>query len=234
MTLSEMTVLVTGAANGIGRALAEGFLAEGAAVVGVDIDERGLASLAAAGAFTLNADVGEEDAVHAAIKAAVARHGRLDVLVNNAGLGLTGTIEDARAGDFELMFQVMVMGPIYGMRHALPTMRRQGFGRIVNLLSRSAEKRLPEHGAYNGAKAALWAITRTVAAEAKGSGVLVNGLIPGPVRTAMNPTGSQTPDAAWRTARMLALLPPDGPSGQVFWNEREYVLFSEGNEAYAV
>lgn len=227
--LEARTVLLTGAASGIGQALAHGFFDDDARVVAVDRNPPGLQSLAGRGALTLEVDVSRPDEVAGMVSFAVSETGRLDVLINNAGLGFAVELLDHAPDQFEELIRVNLFGPVYGMESALPRMREQGYGRIINVLSRAAEAGRPGFAAYGSSKAALWAVTRSVARENRDYDIKVNGLIPGPTKTAMNPRGEQDPSAVYPTARMLATLPADGPSGRVFWGEKPYRLFDPAN-----
>jgi 3-oxoacyl-[acyl-carrier protein] reductase len=230
--LHASTVLITGAGRGIGRALAEGFLADGATVVGVDVDAEALAILAARGATTIVGDVSDpadvERFVHGARDAG---GGHLDVLVNNAGTAQRGTIEELGPDAYERTLRVNLFGPFYGMRAAIPIMRAQGFGRVINVISRNAEFNPAGLSGYSTSKAALWSLTRTAANELQGVDILVNALIPGPTLTDMNPSGTQSPDAVYPTARMLATLPTGGPSGKCFWDLEEYRMYQREKRA---
>jgi NAD(P)-dependent dehydrogenase (short-subunit alcohol dehydrogenase family) len=231
--LGGRTVVVTGAASGIGRAIVTGAAADGATVVGADIDEVGLASLAAGGVMTVVTDVADEAQVRVMIDRAVSETGRVDVLVNNAGIAGRGRIETMPKGEFERTVAIHLFAAVYGIRAALPHMRAQGFGRIVNVLSRGAEIANPDGVAYSAAKAALLALTRSVAREADGCDILVNGLIPGPTNTAIwgvDRPELQAPDVVYPHVRWLVELPEGGPSGAVFWNSEPYRLFHpDGN-----
>jgi NAD(P)-dependent dehydrogenase (short-subunit alcohol dehydrogenase family) len=233
MALRGKTIVITGAASGIGRALAFGFLAEGAAVLAADISEEGLAGLASRGASTQLTDVAEREQVEALIARAVAETGRIDALFNNAGYGARKRVEDTAPGSFEKMIAVHLFGALHGMRAAIPRMRAQGCGRIINTLSRAAEVSAPGQAAYSSAKAALWALTRAAAHETADCDILVNGLIPGPTNTGIwgrDMPRLQSADAVYPTARLLATLPAGGASGQVFWNEKPYPLMDPANE----
>jgi NAD(P)-dependent dehydrogenase (short-subunit alcohol dehydrogenase family) len=226
--LRGRTIVVTGAASGLGRAWTLGFLDAGARVVAADIVATGLVDLEARGALTIVADVARAHDVKATIDLALGRTGRLDALFNNAGLGFRTRIEDLADDEFERHVAVHLFGTVSGMRFAIPAMRRQGHGRIVNTISRAAEAGSAGNSAYAAAKAAIWAATRSAAAETAGSDVLVNMLIPGPTNTAIwgrDMPRLQAPEVTFPTARMLATLPSGGPSGKVFWNEREYPMF---------
>lgn len=226
--IAGQTVIVTGAASGIGRALAANFAKDGAQVVAVDVNGEGLASLAGDGIETVVGDVTQPDVLDQATHTALDRTGRVDVLVNNAGIGLRRKIEDLSVGDFEAVYAVHVLGSLYGIRAVAGAMRKQGHGRIISIVSRAPEECLPGGSAYAGAKAALWAVSRSAAAELAEDGVLVNCLIPGPTNTALwnRPRPDlQSPDVVYPTALALATLPAGGPNGRTFWNLAEYPLF---------
>lgn len=226
--LQGRTVVVTGAASGLGRAFARLFHAEGATVVAADIDERGLEPLAGEGLLTCPTDVTDQDQVERMVEVAVEATGRVDVLVNNAGVAGQGRIEQLEPGAFERVVAVHAFATLYGIRAALPHMRAQDHGRIINVLSRGAEIPNPDNVAYSAGKAAALAITRSAARQVEGADILVNGLIPGPTNTAIwgvDRPELQAPEAAYPTARMLATLPRGGPTGKVFWDLEEYQLF---------
>ena len=226
-----MTVLVTGGASGIGHALCEGFLADGARVVAVDRSPQGLIPLAEQGAVTLQLDVSDPAQVEGMVETAVDKTGRLDVLFNNAGIGYRSYLVKHQPDQFEELIRINLFGPVYGMRYAIPVMRSQNFGRIINLVSRSPEAAAKGMSAYGSSKAALWAATRHIANEVSDVDILINGMIPGITKSGMMPEG-QDPSKVYPTARMLATLPAGGPSGKVFWDEKEYRMFEPDNEAY--
>jgi len=224
--LAGQVALVTGAASGIGRAIAAGLIADGARVAGLDVNPEGLGEIA--GLLPIVGDVADPASVERAAAATVAELGGLHVLFNNAGYGLTHRIEDLESGEFERLVAVHLFGTLYGIRSALSHMRAAGYGRIINTLSRAAEVGPPGSSAYAAAKAAMWALTRCAAQETADADILVNGLIPGPTNTAIwgrDRPEMQAPEAVYPTARMLATLPAGGPSGRVFWKEKEYPMF---------
>lgn len=230
--IAGRTVVVTGAGSGIGRALALGFARDGARVFGADLAVESMSDLAAAGVRAVPCDVTGRERVEALIAVALGETGRLDVLFNNAGIGGNTRIEALAEGEFERFMAVHVFGAVHGLRAALPAMRAGGYGRVINTLSRGAEARAPGWAAYGAAKAALFALTRIAAAEVRGSDILINGMIPGPTRTGMmKGENLQSPEAVYPHALRLATLPAGGPSGKVFWGEREYRLFRDQEEA---
>jgi 3-oxoacyl-[acyl-carrier protein] reductase len=221
--------VITGAASGIGRAIVLGFAEQGAQVLAADINADGLAGLEGERVATLAVDVTRDADVRRMVGFATERFGRLDILFNNAGIGGNRRIEDLRDGEFERYVSVHLFGALYGLRAALGVMRAQGYGRIVNTLSRGAEARRSGWAAYGAAKAAMFALTRVAAGECEGADILVNGMIPGPTLSGMNRMTPgitlQAPEAVVPSALWLATLPTGGPSGKVFWNMKEYHLF---------
>ena len=231
MDLKSMTVCITGAASGIGHAISNGFLDDGAKVVAVDINGEGLKSLEEKGATTKIIDVTDYNQVNSMVKTAVDETGRLDALFNNAGIGRVKYIHKFEDDEYEQVIRVNVFGPVYGMRAAIPVMRTQNFGRIINLVSRAAEAGNDAQSPYNSSKAALWSVTRTAAVENLDFDILINGMIPGPTKSGLNPIG-QDPEVVYPSAKWMATLPTGGPTGKVFWNQKEYDMFNKENVTF--
>jgi len=227
------TIVITGAANGIGRAWAEMFFADGAKVIACDKDEEKLLELDKQGVTTVIADVSNPKAVESFINLAVQETGKLDALFNNAGMGFGYKLEDSPDGSFEHHVAVHLFGAVHGMRYAIPHMRKQGYGRIINTISRNAETNAPTTSAYAAAKAGIWSASRVAAKEVADADILINMLIPGPTNTQIwgrEMSHLQDPQATYPTAKMLALMETGGKSGKVFWDEKEYPMFNQENE----
>jgi short-subunit dehydrogenase len=177
LELKGAVVAVTGASAGIGRATALAFARKGArlAVCARRADRlRALAEeIAAAGSEALvrEVDVAREEEVAAFVEATVARFGRLDVLVNNAGYGVRGRVEETPAEDYRRLMEVNYLGTVYGCRAAVPVMRRQGRGVIVNVSSIVGMRSLPGSAAYAATKAAQVSLTESLRVELRGTGV---------------------------------------------------------------
>lgn len=231
--LKDKSIVITGAASGIGKAWAEAFHKEGALVIAADINQGNLDELTDMGIHTILIDIADAEQVKRMIQFALDKTGRVDVLFNNAGLGYGHTVESSPDEAFERHIAVHLFGCINGMRAAIPHMRQQGYGRIINTVSRNAEVDVPGTSAYAAAKAAMWAASRVTAQEVADADILVNMLIPGPTNTGIwgrDMPGLQSPQVTCPTARMLATLPAGGASGKVFWDEKEYPLFNTDNE----
>jgi len=231
--LKKKTIVITGAANGIGRAWAKAFNQEGAKVIACDIDEENLLTLREFGILTSVADVADDQQVKSLIDFAVEKTGQLDVVFNNAGIGYGHKLEESPVGAFEHHVAVHLFGCVYGMKNAIPVMRKQGSGRIINTISRNAETNTPGTSAYSAAKAAIWSASRVAAYEVSDSDILINMIIPGPTNTGIwgrDMKHLQSPEATYPTARMLATLKEGGPTAKVFWDEKEYLMFNSENE----
>jgi 3-hydroxybutyrate dehydrogenase len=233
MMHKKKTIVITGAANGIGRAWAKAFNQEGAKVIACDIDEENLLTLREFGILTSVADVADDQQVKSLIDFAVEKTGQLDVVFNNAGIGYGHKLEESPVGAFEHHIAVHLFGCLYGMKNAIPIMRKQGSGRIINTISRNAETNTPGTSAYSAAKAAIWSASRVAAYEVSDSDILINMIIPGPTNTGIwgrDMKHLQSPEATYPTARMLATLKEGGPTAKVFWDEKEYLMFNSENE----
>ena len=227
------TIVITGAANGIGRAWAEMFKADGAEVIACDKDQNKLQELDKLGVTTVLADVSKPKEVESFIDLAINETGKIDALFNNAGMGFGYKLEDFPDGGFEHHVAVHLFGSVYGMRYAIPYMREQGYGRIINTISRNAETDVPTTSAYAAAKAGIWSTSRVASKEVADTDILINMLIPGPTNTQIwgkEMSHLQDPEETYPTAKMLALLEKGGPSGKVFWDEKEYLMFGQENE----
>ncbi|OFI40042.1 short-chain dehydrogenase [Arthrobacter sp. SW1] len=209
------TAFVTGAGGGIGSAIAERLAAEGAHVVVCDVREDAATEvtdrLAAAGhsAEALAFDLLDPAACAAAVNDVVARRGRLDVLVNNAGVNRRGDLLALREDDWDLSFAVNVDAIFHLCRAAVPHMIDAGGGAIVNTASQWGLYPVPGHLAYNVTKAAVVALTKNLARDHAPQGVRVNAVAPGEVRTPMLESNLE------RTGRTVADLDALVPYGRI-------------------
>ncbi len=186
MNPHNRVVLITGASSGIGAAAARAFDAAGATVV---LAARGVAALeqVAVGLgnqpLVLPTDMADPAQVQELIAQAVGQRGRLDILVNNAGVGLAGPVAQLSSADFERAIAVDLLGPLHAMQAAIPHMRRQGRGQIINVSSVLSVQSLPYLGGYAAAKAALDRLSEALRMELRGSGIAVTVLRPSTTQT---------------------------------------------------
>ena len=210
LDLTDRVVIVTGAARGIGRTIAERFAREGAHVVGLDLtvpeDATGAEVEAEAGGLSwLACDVSDTASVRAAVAQVVSRHGRIDVLVNNAGINAEGLLEDLDDDLWQRCFDINVGGVFKMCREVAPVMKRQRSGRIINAASFAVIVPSVASAAYAASKAAVASMTRVWASELGPYDVTVNSYAPGMIPTALNGFAEMDEAAQTRLLDTLSL-----------------------------
>ncbi|MDE1172081.1 MAG: SDR family NAD(P)-dependent oxidoreductase [Parvibaculaceae bacterium] len=182
-------VVITGAASGLGRALAVELAARGAHIAAADLDRQGLAETArriqesGGSVATYLLDVADSNAVHAFAQEIEAAHGGADIVINNAGVAQIARVEDLSYEDLEWVMKVNFWGMVYGTKAFLPQLRARPSGHIVNISSIFGLIAVPHQAAYNAAKFAIRGFTEALRHEMQGSSIKVSCVHPGGIRT---------------------------------------------------
>ena len=182
MELNGKVAIVTGAASGIGRAVAQQLARQGAIVIAADLNPANM-DTNTCNTKAVQTDVTNAEAVQKLVDEVVAEHGRLDYMFNNAGIGMTGELRDMTLEQWNKILDVNLRGVIHGVVAAYPLMVKQGYGHIVNTASGLGLIAQPTLGAYSTTKHAVVALTDVLRQEAAGLGVKASVVCPGWIQT---------------------------------------------------
>lgn len=206
MTFTNLTAVVTGGASGIGAAIADALAAQGARVAVLDLDP----STAAHPAW--QADVTDDASVRSAIDAIAEHFGGIDIVINNAGVGAQGSVEDNDDAEWHHVWDLNVVGMVRVARAALPYLRKSNAAAIVNTASIASTAGLPQRALYSATKGAISSLTRAMAADHLHEGIRVNGVGPG---TADTPWIGRLLEKAEDPAAERAALEARQPTGRL-------------------
>ena len=206
--LGGRVAIVTGGGHGIGKAYSRALAAAGASVVVADVDGAAAAAVASelgTRGHSVRADVADEGSTRAMAESALARLGRIDILVNNAAIFATipitrGTIEEITVEEWDRVMAVNLRGVFLACRAVLPAMKHQRYGKIVNISSGTALSGSPTRIHYVASKGAILSFTRTLAREVGAAGITVNAIAPGSTLSEEAPTRA-SPTARSRACR---------------------------------
>src|SRR5690625_1437212 len=186
---SKQVVFITGAASGIGYATGVDFLKKGYQVVFSDVNQAGLEAVEGnlkqyqEQLMVIRCDVTQEVEIEQAIKKIMDTYNRIDIVINNAGMQHVDLVEDFPTEKFDVMMRIMVTAPFIISKHCFPIMKKQKFGRIINMASINGLIGFAGKAAYNSAKHGIIGLTKVLALEGASYGITVNALCPGYVET---------------------------------------------------
>jgi len=211
MRLQGKSAIVTGGASGFGAEIARAFVREGASVVIVDLNDEGARKVASgigAGALAIGGDVTQRADVEAAVKRAIARFGKLDIVVNNAGWSYRNKpLLDVTEEEFDRVFAINVKSIFLMINAVVPVMRSQQSGRIINIGSTGGVRPRPGLTWYNGTKGAVNLLSKSLAVELAPDGIRVNCIAPVMGETALLESFMGVPDTPDNRAKFLATIP---------------------------
>lgn len=239
MRLKNKTAIITGAASGIGRTAALRLAAEGASIYALDIEESGLRSLVSeirnnqGTAEFMNCDVSDESSVKEAVANALSLFGKIDILVNVAGIQITKLLVDTTWDDYKKMMDINMGGTFLTMNMILPIMKEAGSGTIVNVASELAIVGYPELAAYTATKGAMVAMSRSASLEAIKYGVRINCVCPGATDTPIFWEGETDPV---KIQKMLDQVAIEKPIGRLITTDEvaNGIIFLASDEASGV
>jgi NAD(P)-dependent dehydrogenase (short-subunit alcohol dehydrogenase family) len=204
--LQNKVTVITGGAQGIGEACARRFAREGARVVLADVDDtRGQALANALGALYVHCDVGDSQQVNALVAATTAAHGRIDVLVNNAGIFKAAAFLEVTEADFDAVIRVNLKGAFLVAQAVAREMVKTGGGSVVNMSSVNAVMAIPSIASYNMSKGGINQLTRVMALALADNGIRVNAVAPGTIATELAAKAVLTSEEA--KARIMSRTP---------------------------
>lgn len=203
-------VVITGATSGIGRATAELFAENGAQVICI-------ARRMAQDFYSIPADITDASAVKNAVAEIKEKFGRIDVLINNAGMGISGAVEDTEISDAHAIFELNFFGALNMIKEVVPVMRECGGGTIVNISSVAAELAIPFQSFYSATKAALSSLSSALRGELAPFGIKVCAILPGDVKTdftsSRRKNACDNPAYGDRVTRSVAVMEKDERNG---------------------
>ncbi|MDB4846717.1 SDR family oxidoreductase [Pelagibacteraceae bacterium] len=212
-------VVITGASSGLGLNIAKEFIKENAKVslCARRIDKLKKNYQNKKNVFFQKVDVSNEKNIQKFLTNTVKKFGKIDVLINNAGIAKSSKIENIKYNDLKKTYEVNVFAPVIFLRESLKIMKKKNYGRIINISSGGSVNCAESFFLYSSSKSALNTLAKTFAKEIKKFNIKINTMSPGPCKTAMFPNNKLSTSLSIPTVKYLSSIPSNGPSGKFFW-----------------
>ena len=221
-------ILITGASSGVGQALALHFSKKYNVIAlarRADVMNKTFKNYK--NIFSYQVDVADQDKLNSILDEIIKRHGSISYLINNAGIMVAEQLETLSLDKLQKSIDINAFASFLIMKKLLPEMKKNKFGRVINLTSGAPLNCFPGYGAYNASKALLNALTVTFSKEVESYNIKVNLMSPGPVKTEMAPDGPKEVSICFPTVEYLLDLPKEGETGKFFWLGYEVPLFPD-------
>ena len=216
---NNRVIVITGASSGLGLNIAKEFIKENAKI---SVCARRIEKLKKnfknkKNVFFQKVDISNQKSVKKFLNRTLKKFGKIDILINNAGVAYNSKIEDINLKKLKNSFDVNLFGPVFFLKETLKIMKKNNYGRIINVSSGGAVNCAETFFSYSSSKAALNTLTKTLSKELENYNIKINTMSPGPCKTEMFPKNKLSTKLSLPTVKYLSSLPKNGPSGEFYW-----------------
>ena len=216
---NNRVIVITGASSGLGLNIAKEFIKENAKI---SVCARRIEKLKKnfknkKNVFFQKVDISNQKSVKKFLNRTLKKFGKIDILINNAGVAYNSKIEDINLKKLKNSFDINLFGPVFFLKETLKIMKKNNYGRIINVSTGGAVNCAETFFSYSSSKAALNTLTKTLSKELKNYNIKINTMSPGPCKTEMFPKNKLSTKLSLPTVKYLSSLPKNGPSGEFYW-----------------
>ena len=216
---NNRVIVITGASSGLGLNIAKEFIKENAKI---SVCARRIEKLKKnfknkKNVFFQKVDISNQKSVKKFLNRTLKKFGKIDILINNAGVAYNSKIEDINLKKLKNSFEINLFGPVFFLKETLKIMKKNNYGRIINVSSGGAVNCAETFFSYSSSKAALNTLTKTLSKELENYNIKINTMSPGPCKTEMFPKNKLSTKLSLPTVKYLSSLPKNGPSGEFYW-----------------
>jgi len=213
-------IIITGTSSGLGKVILESLSHSNFILVACSRKKK-TKILNKKNIFFSKVDVTSENQIKKFINKTYKKFGRIDVLINNAGIAFNSKFQDINSNKMDKLFKTNVYAPFFLIRHCLPIMKKQNYGRIINISSGGSINCSKNYSVYSASKAALNTLAKSLKNEIDNINIKINTLSPGPIKTKMFPKNKLSPALCIPTLEYLINIGKNGPSGKFFWFKKK-------------